>query len=151
MTNPRHAYRENDVRGATAMRLVILLYEQLIHDLNQAAEAIERNDIELRTERINHAILVIAHLQSPLDFAAGGKVAHDLDLFYNTLRKRLVEIQFRPSKNAMRQQITDLLTVREAWIEVERSEKLAAVSPHETAPAGGTASQSTVARMNWKG
>jgi len=28
MTNPRIAYREADVRGATAVRLVVLLYEQ---------------------------------------------------------------------------------------------------------------------------
>lgn len=81
MTNPRTAYRENDVRGATAVRLVVLLYEQMIQDLTQAAQAIEQNDIELRTKRINHAILVIGHLQSPLDFANGGKVARISTIF----------------------------------------------------------------------
>ena len=68
------------------MLIVILLYDQLIQDLVQAARAIEESDIELRSKMLNHAILVIAHLQSALDFTAGGKVAQNLDLFYNTLR-----------------------------------------------------------------
>ena len=96
MTNPRMAYRENDVRGATSVRLVVLLYDQLIQDLIRAAHAIEQNDVELRTKMLNHAILVLAHLQSPLDFAKGGKVAKDLDNFYNLLRHNLVKVQFYP-------------------------------------------------------
>src|SRR5258707_12266537 len=102
MTNPRTAYRENEVRGATAIRLVVLLYEQLIQDLSQALQAIEQSDIETRNKRINHAILVIAHLQSPLDFVNGGKVAQDLDHLYNVLLQNLGEIQFHPSKHAIR-------------------------------------------------
>ena len=58
MTNVPKAYREADVRGASAVRLVVLLYEQIVRDLTQAAQAIEQNDIELRTRCINHAILV---------------------------------------------------------------------------------------------
>jgi flagellar protein FliS len=158
MTTPRTTYRENDIAGATAVRLVVLLYEQLIHDLTQAAQAFEQNDIELRTNRINHAILVIGHLQSPLDFANGGKVAEDLDHFYNVLRQNLMQVQFRPSKAGFLQQITDVLAVREAWIEVERAEK-----PSVTISAGTTAApmvpsgvaeaepETDRVRMEWNG
>lgn len=122
MTNVPKAYREADVRGATAVRLVVLLYEQIIRDLTQAALAFEQNDIESRTKCINHAILVVAYLQSPLDFGNGGKVAKDLDQFYNALRQNLMQVQFFPSKIGMNQLITDALAVREAWTEVERAE-----------------------------
>ena len=150
MTNPRTAYRENDVRGATAVRLVVLLYEQLVQDLSQALQAIEQNDIELRTNRINHAILVIGHLQSPLDFANGGKVAQDLDHFYNVLRQNLVQIQFQPSKAALRQQIADLLAIREAWIEVEKATRPPAPGcSAATATAAGRQPDSP--RVDWKG
>jgi len=149
MSNPRISYRENDVRGATATRLVVLLYEQLIQDLSKALQAIEQNDIETRTARINHAILVIAHLQSPLDFVNGGKVALDLDHFYNVLRQNLLQIQFHPSQAAMRQHITDLLVLREAWIEVER----ATASPLPTNSAAAHAEGATLdsPRVDWKG
>jgi len=128
MTNPRTAYRENAVRGASPARLVVLLYDQLVYDLSQAFQALEQNDIELRTKQINHAILVVGHLQSPLDFAKGGKVAKDLDHFYNLLRQSLVQVQFLPSKAGFCQLITDLVAVREAWIEVERVEKSSATA-----------------------
>ena len=155
MTNPRSAYRENDVRGASAVRLVVLLYEQLVQDLRQALQAIEQNDIEERTKRINHAILVIGHLQSPLDFANGGKVAQDLDHFYDVLRQNLVQVQFHPSRAGISQQITDLVAVREAWTEVERAEKsLVATSvttTPSTIPSGAPSLEPDPARVSWKG
>jgi len=155
MTNPRTAYRENDVRGATAVRLVVLLYEQLVQDLRQALQAIEQNDIEVRTKRINHAILVIGHLQSPLDFANGGKVARDLDHFYNVLRQNLVQVQFHPSQAELSQQITDLLAVREAWTDVERAEKslvaTTVTTTSSTVPSGAESIESDPVRVTWKG
>ena len=154
MTNPRSAYRENDVRGATAVRLVVLLYEQLVQDLRHALQAIEQNDIEERTKRINHAILVIGHLQSPLDFANGGKVAQDLDHFYNVLRQNLVQVQFHPSRAGLCQQITDLLAVREAWTEVERAEKSLAATTvttmPSTVPSGAPSLEPDPVHAHWK-
>jgi len=155
MTNPRSAYRETDVRGATAVRLVVLLYEQMIQDLRQAAQAIEQNDIELRTNQINHAILVIAYLQSGLDFATGGKVAQDLNDFYDLLRQNLVQVQFLPSQAGICQQITDLLEVREAWTEVERAEQSlvasAVTTTPNTVPSNAASSESDPVRVTWKG
>jgi len=151
MTNARTAYRENDVRGATPVRLVVLLYEQMIQDLTRAAQAIERNDIELRTKLINHAILVIGHLQSPLDFDQGGKVAKDLEHFYNVLRQNLVQVQFFPSKAGIRQLITDVLAVREAWIEVERAENPSVTAPARVVPSSPADLESEPVRVDWKG
>lgn len=151
MTNPRTAYRENDVRGATSERLVVLLYDQIIQDLIQAAHAIEHNDVERRTKMLNHAILVIAHLQSPLDFANGAKVARDLDHFYNVLRHNLLQVQFYPTQQGIRQQITDVQALREAWIEVERAEK-SAVTTAAKAPSSRTnGSETRPGRVDWEG
>jgi len=150
MANARSTYRENNVRGATPLRLVVLLYEQIIQDLTQAAQAIEQNDIRLRTKLINHAILVIGHLQSPLDFDQGGKVARDLDHFYNVLRQDLVQVQFFPSKAGIQQLITDVLAVREAWIEVERAESPSAATVARVIPSGAADLESESVRVDWK-
>ncbi len=156
--NIQQSYREAAVRGASGVQLVVRLYEQIVEDLRQAAIALEQTDIERRSQRIKHAILVIGHLQSSLDFEKGGKVAHDLNHFYDVVRQNLVQVQFQPSKQALTQQITDLLAVREAWIAVERAEN----------PSVGNASMPTAAtgasfdpdgvdsdlhsgRMDWKG
>ena len=126
--DPRIAYSHADARGATSLRLVVLLYEQIIQDLRQATLAIERDNIELRTNRINHAIDVICLLQATLNLERGGQVAQNLVRFYDGVRANLCEAQFQTSKEILARQITDLLTVREAWEQVERLEGAAPIS-----------------------
>jgi flagellar secretion chaperone FliS len=119
--DPRQSYREAAVRGASPVGLVVLLYEQIIEDLRQALGAQRRRRVEERTRRLNHALLVIGQLQGSLDKQQGGRVAENLDLFYNQVRTGLIEAQLRQSERAIQQQITNLMLVREAWSEVERN------------------------------
>jgi flagellar protein FliS len=131
MLDARSAYRESAVRGAHPVRLVVLLYEQLIGDLRQAMNAIEQNSVELRSNKINHAIFVIGHLQSSLNKESGGQVALNLERFYEQLRGNLAIAQFRVSRAILSQQISDLLSLREAWSVVEREVKSTeAVAPN---------------------
>jgi len=150
MMNPRSAYREDAARGARPVRLVVLLYEQMIEDLRQAVNAIQQNNVELRTNKINHAIFVIGYLQSSLNKEAGGQVALNLERFYDQLRENIVKAQFCVSRAILSQQITDLLTLREAWSEVERAE--AAVPNSKLAPLTADEASSTPRRLtDWKG
>jgi len=149
--NIQQSYREATVRGASPVELVVRLYEQTIEDLRQAAIAIEQNDIERRTKHIKHAILVVGHLQSSLDFAKGGKVAKDLDNFYNAVRQSLVWVQFHPSQRGVTQLITDLLAVREAWIVVEREERPSVTTAAGMVASAGAGPESDHVGMDWKG
>lgn len=151
MMNPRTAYRETDVGGATAVRLVVLLYEQVIQDLRQAAQAIDQNNIELRTNRINHALDVICLLQGTLNMDRGGQVAINLEQFYVTLRANLWDAQIHVSRETLFQQITDLLALREAWAEVDRTESANSVpqlAPLAADAANASSNQHVPA--NWK-
>jgi flagellar protein FliS len=151
MTNARTAYREANVRGASAVRLVVLLYEQAIQDLTQAAQAMEDSNIEMRTNRINHALEVISRLQVTLDMERGGQVARNLLAFYEAVRANLWKAQLYVSKETLLQQITDLLTLREAWAEVDRAESAASVSkPVPLAVAESNARSDQHVSANWK-
>lgn len=130
----RLSYREAAVRGATPVKLVVLLYEQALDDLRRALSALKKGEIEERTRRINHAILVIGQLHASLDLERGGNVARHLERFYNLVRKGLLEAQFQQSARALEEQISWLLQVREAWYEVERA-ALADHSPAQQPPA----------------
>lgn len=117
----RTSYREAAVRGASPVRLVICLYEQAIEDLRRSVLALERRDFEARTRGINHALTVIGQLQGSLDRVRGGEVARNLDRFYNQVRKGLIDAQQKQSARILEQQILQLVTVYEAWLEVERT------------------------------
>lgn len=131
-------YRQTAVRGASPVRLIVLLYEQAIADLRQAVAAQKRGDIEARTQAINHAALLISHLENSLNRQEGGQVTIDLERFYNQLRQSLFEAQCKQSATILEQQISDLMLVREAWCEVDRiqaegmsAENLAPLAPRE--------------------
>jgi flagellar secretion chaperone FliS len=115
----RSSYREAAVRGASPVRLVICLYEQAIEDLRRAVIALEKGDIEARTRGINHALMVIAQLQGSLDMERGGGVSINLERFYNVVRSSLIEAQLKQSVRILEQQISQLVMIHEAWLEVE--------------------------------
>lgn len=130
--NARLSYREAAVPGASPVRLVILLYEQAVEDLRCALAAHQRGDIEARTREINHAILVIAHLQSSLDKDLGGMVAVNLERFYNQVRASLIDAQCKQSAALLERQIIFLMQVHEAWCQVEKTN--AAAEPIQAEP-----------------
>ena len=118
--NPSLSYREAAVAGASPVRLIILLYEQVIEDLQRALAFHGRGDIEGRTREINHGILVVGHLQATLDHERGGAVAENLVRFYEQVRAKLVEAQCQQSSAVIEQQIVHLMEVRDAWCAVEQ-------------------------------
>jgi flagellar protein FliS len=126
--NARLTYRESAVAGASPVRLVILLYEQLIEDLRRALTACRVGDIEERTRQINHAILIIGCLQSSLDAERGEAVVANLERFYNQVRSGLIDAQCRQSTDAIERQIAHIMLVHEAWCDVER-DQAASVRP----------------------
>jgi flagellar protein FliS len=132
----RLSYREAAVQGSSPVRLVIQLYEQAIEDLRRARAALDSADIEARTRHLNHAILVLGHLQSSLDMERGGAVAENLVRFYDVVRAALVEAQARQSAAVLERQIALLIQVHRAWSEVERSGPVPAptVSPAHPEP-----------------
>ncbi len=119
-TDAKSTYRRGTVEGASPVRLVILLYEELAEDLRKAAAAVERQDTEARTHHLGHAHEVLGLLHGCLDMNAGQQVAENLGSFYGMLREGLLRTQFHPNRRVLEKYVAQLLALREAWIEVER-------------------------------
>lgn len=120
MRNVVRAYRESVVRGATPVGLVLILYEEVQRSLRNAARAIDQNNIEQRTLELSHAIHVVGHLQSVLDYEAGGRVALSLTRFYNVARAKILEASFRSDRAAIESLAADFAGLMEAWKQVDR-------------------------------
>lgn len=146
----RSSYREAAVRGASPVRLVICLYEQAIEDLRRAVIALEKGDIAERTGKINHALMVISQLQGSLDMERGGDVARNLQRFYNTLRAGLVEAQVVQSAKMLERQISQMASVHEAWLEVERATAGAVLPPAEPAASPVEIAETKISAADWK-
>jgi flagellar protein FliS len=120
-SDAKSSYRRSVVEGASPVRLVILLYEQLTEDLRRTASAVEQQDTETRTHHLGHAHEVLGLLQGCLDMNVGQQVADNLGRFYGLLRHGLLRAQFHPDRRVLEKYIAQLLSLREAWIEVERT------------------------------
>ena len=123
-------YRENAVRSATPIELVVILFNAAIDDMRRAASAIKASDVEERATAIRHAMLVLQQLQGTLDFEKGGQVAKQFEQFYNLIRAKLLESQLRNSPELMQQQIQFMSEVRDCWVEAERQ-----LTPKPSVPA----------------
>jgi len=129
------AYRENAVRGATPIELVVILFDAAIEDMKQAHSAMGVGDIETRAGAVRHAILVLQQLQGTLDFEKGGQVAQQFEQFYNLVRAKLLESQLRNSPELMQQPIRFMSEVRDCWAEAEKQLKPKPVAPAIAVPA----------------
>ena len=69
------AYQEAAVRNASAIELVIMLYDILARDLHGAIEAMEAGNIELRSAKLKHGFLALQQLEGTLNMDEGGELA----------------------------------------------------------------------------
>jgi len=145
-------YLRAAAQDATSIGLVIILYDLLIHDLEQATIALANRDIERRTAEIKHSFLVLQQLQGSLDTENGGESAKHLSAFYSELRAKIFEAHLKASPEILKKQIESVLDVRQAWQQVDKPsldkspEPVPSVQSLQPAMA---ASGDEVASMNW--
>jgi flagellar protein FliS len=112
-------YRETSTRGNRPVELVVKLYDAILEDLRRAMNAAGTGDVQGRTASLNHALLVIAELQSVLDHAQGGEIAQRLDGFYNVTRALIVDANLHSSPERVQRLIDLYMPLRQAWKQAE--------------------------------
>ena len=115
------SYHRSTALGATALGQVITLYDTILRDLHRAMDAIAAGKIEERVNSSNHALLVIAELQSVLDFERGGEAARHLDGFYNVTRAMVTKASITSSVEKFQEVISMFARIRAAWSRVEQT------------------------------
>lgn len=113
--NAKLAYRVAEAQGANPLQLVVALYDAALDDIRGARAAQQQNDIETRTRKVNHCLLVLAQLQAQLDFDRGGEVASQLDRFYSLVRGKLLEACIKASAELFAAVGAMVSPVRNAW------------------------------------
>ena len=113
------AYVTAAVQNASPAGLVVILYDQLIKDLQGAIVAIQKNNVEERAAEIKHGFMVLQQLQESLNMDAGGDTAQHLSRFYTTVRAAMLKAHMDVSAEILQCQIQLLFEVRQAWEQVD--------------------------------
>lgn len=114
------SYQEHALESASAVELVVALYDGIIRFLYSASAAVERGDEPGRRVAVKRALDIIIHLQARLRMDVGGKPAQALSEFYATIFAQILQASQSASLTKFEHTINCVKNVRDAWREVAR-------------------------------
>lgn len=121
------AYRGHALEGASAIELVVALYDGIIRFLTLAVEAVERSDPEQRRAAVKRALDIVIHLQARLRMDIGGRPAQALSEFYAAIFAQVLQASQAASKPKFEHAIECVRSVRDAWRQAARDPALFSV------------------------
>ena len=147
------SYREHALEGASAIDLVVALYDGIIRFLYSAIAAVERGDADARRFAVKRALDIIIHLQARLRMDVGGRPAQSLSEFYAAIFAQILQASQSASQTKFEHAIDCVRNVRDAWREAARDPNAAAdlsrdLNPSRPAPIPAERSQTT-AGSSW--
>jgi flagellar protein FliS len=114
------SYQEHALESASAVELVVALYDGIIRFLYAATAAVERGDEAGRRIAVKRAMDIIIHLQARLRMDVGGRPAQALSEFYATVFAQILQASQSASLTKFEHAIECVRNVRDAWREVSR-------------------------------
>jgi flagellar protein FliS len=111
-------YRDTALGTMTREKMVVLLYEKAISDLEDAIAAIEVDDRLRFTQRINHSQRIVAELRGALDHSIGGEISRNLEALYDFLFQQHLRLLVERDPQLVRSCIQVLRPLLDAWRQV---------------------------------
>ncbi|MFA6132713.1 MAG: flagellar export chaperone FliS [Phycisphaerae bacterium] len=108
-------YQENQVLSQSPGRLVVMLYDGAIKFLNQAIDALDRQDFAEKGRLINKALDIIEELVATLNMEEGGEIAQNLRSLYLFMSEQLLSANFHKDPNRIREVTALLADLNGAW------------------------------------
>lgn len=115
MAMPYKNYQVTEIKTSDPVRIVVLLYEGAIKNLNQAIVYIDENKQPLATARISKTQEIVNYLRNTLDFEQGGEISVNLDRLYDYISRQLTEAQIKRDLDKIKEVIGLLQTLLEGW------------------------------------
>jgi flagellar secretion chaperone FliS len=112
------SYQEHALEGASAVDLVVALYDGMIRFLYSAADAVDRRDESARRIAVKRALDIVIHLQARLRMDIGGNPAQALSEFYASIFAQIMQASQSASRQKFEHAIGCIRNVRDAWKQV---------------------------------
>jgi flagellar protein FliS len=123
------SYQEHALEGASAVELVVALYDGIIRFLHSAAAAVDRGDSTARRAAVKRALDIIIHLQARLRMDVGGRPAEVLSEFYASIFAQILQASQSASRQKFDHAIDCVKNVRDAWKQVARDPEANLAAP----------------------
>lgn len=88
-------YRELEVLSASPDRLLLMLFDHLVVQLERARIGIDRKDVTMQVTALTKSRAIVGELLATLDFEQGGDIAQQLADLYQFMLVELVDVARR--------------------------------------------------------
>jgi flagellar protein FliS len=125
------SYQDHALESASAVDLVVALYDGIIRFLRAAATSAVRGDEHARRLAVKRALDIIIHLQARLRMDVGGTPAQALSEFYASIFAQVLQASQANSRDKFDHAIECVRNVRDAWKQVahEQNDRLSSGAP----------------------
>jgi flagellar protein FliS len=131
------SYQQCALESASAVDLVVALYDGIVRFLFAASSAVERGDEAARRNAVKRALDIIIHLQARLRMDVGGRPAQVLSEFYASIFSEILQASQSASQQKFEHAIDCVKNVRDAWRQVARDPEVNPAPAQVLARAGG--------------
>ncbi|ADN01213.1 flagellar export chaperone FliS [Spirochaeta thermophila] len=118
--NAINAYKQTSIKTASQGKLIVMLYDGAIRNIDTAIELLEQGTRQL--DRVHNAVIkaqdIVAELASSLDLDRGGDLAKNLLSLYLFFDEQLMEANIRKDPELLRKVRDMLASLREAWAQI---------------------------------
>jgi flagellar protein FliS len=116
-------YLQTEAETLTPGQLLLKAYKDVLDLVDEAKNAIEKNDIITKAKAISKASRIINVLKAALDFEQGGEIAKNLDYLYAVVLDQLALANANNSVENL-ENVKEILTpLYEAWKEAVKKEE----------------------------
>ncbi len=115
--NASNQYKQMQIKTANQGKLIVMLYDAAIKAVKVAIEEIPKKNTYVIHKNIIKAQDIISELMLALNFEAG-EVAKRLWSVYTYINKKLVEGNIKKSVEPLKEVLTHLTELREAWNQI---------------------------------
>lgn len=117
-------YQQQSLQSASAVELVIALYDGAVRFLYRAIRAVEEDDVIDRRFAVKRTLDIFLYLEACLRKDVGGQVADTLSDFYSAMFQRTLEASHDNSMEGFLEVIACIRNVRDAWGIVARDPQI---------------------------
>ena len=132
LKNPLNAYKEVSVRTATQGKLIVMLYDEAVKQLDLAIPLLKAKTRQL--DKVHNALIksqdIVTELMAGLDFDRGGDIARNLMSLYVFFNEKIRDGNIRKDVEPLIQVRAFIADLRSAWVQIAHSQvELPATNP----------------------
>ncbi len=120
MQNKLNAYKETHIKTASQGKIIIMLYDEAIRQLDTSIRLLKDNTREY--DKVNTAILraqdMVTELMVSLDFEKGGDIAQGLYGLYMFFNQHMMQANMKKDAEMLGTVRTQLNELRGAWDQI---------------------------------